>query len=37
MAELQIVLMVIAVNAGVLAVAFAAAYLMNNAARRSGR
>jgi len=34
MAELQIVLMVVAVNAVVLALAFVAAYLMNKAARR---
>ena len=34
MAEFQIALVVIALNAGVLAVAFVAAYLMNKAARR---
>jgi len=34
MAEFQIVLMVVALNAGVLGVAFIAAYLMNKAARR---
>jgi hypothetical protein len=37
MNELQVALMVIAVNAGVLAIAFGAAYLINKSARQSGR
>jgi hypothetical protein len=37
MAEFEIVLMVLAVNAGVLGIVFFAAYLINRAARPSGR
>jgi hypothetical protein len=37
MAELEIVLMVLAVNAGILGIVFFAAYLINRAARPSGR
>jgi fructose-specific phosphotransferase system component IIB len=37
MAEYQIVLMVLAVNACVLGIVFFAAYRLNKAARRSGR
>jgi hypothetical protein len=37
MAELQIVLMVLAVNAVILGIVFFAAYVMNRAARPSGR
>jgi hypothetical protein len=37
MAEFQIVLMVLAINAGILGIVFLAAYLINRAARPSGR
>jgi hypothetical protein len=37
MAELEIVLMVLAINAGILGITFFAAYLINRAAKPSGR
>jgi len=37
MAELEIVLMVLAINAGILGIVFFAAYLINRAAKPSGR